>query len=99
MIFIRLRDRLPEPLRISCAICWPYKDIQNFLSRSLSAFATKLTCGPVARAINQLFPEELPNFASWRKALKRIEERFAGQPEALARLRRMGLCRRRPRAR
>ena len=78
--------------------CQP-SDTQKSIYAALQVCHSGAADDPIARAIDQLFPEGLPNFASWRKALKRIEERFAGQPEALAQLRRIGLCRRRPRAR
>lgn len=73
-------------------------DTQKSIYAALQLYHAGEANDPIARAIDQFFPEELPTFASWRKALKRIEERFAGQPEALAQLRRIGLCRRRPRA-
>ncbi|MBS0263105.1 MAG: NACHT domain-containing protein [Planctomycetes bacterium] len=41
-----------------------------------------------------LFKDELPSFEAWKKALKRVEESFNGQPEILDLLRRHGLCRR-----
>jgi energy-coupling factor transporter ATP-binding protein EcfA2 len=50
-----------------------------------------------ARSLDSLFPDGLPQFDSWRKALKRIEDRFAEEVEMLAILRRIGLCRRRRR--
>ena len=35
----------------------------------------------LAQGIGTLFPDGLAKYDSWRKALKRIEEHFAGQPE------------------
>ena len=52
----------------------------------------------VADAIGTLFPDGLPKYDSWRRTLKRIEEHYSGNPEALAQLRLLGLCRRRRKA-
>jgi hypothetical protein len=48
----------------------------------------------VASQLDALFADGLPKFESWRKALKRIEDRFRGNAEMLTLLRRIGLCRR-----
>jgi energy-coupling factor transporter ATP-binding protein EcfA2 len=45
--------------------------------------------------LDALYADGLPLFESWRKTLKRIEDRFAGNADMLALLRRIGLCRRR----
>ncbi len=44
--------------------------------------------------LDALFSDGLPKFETWRKALKRIEDRFRRNAEMLALLRRIGLCRR-----
>ena len=49
----------------------------------------------LAEYLDRLFPDKLPTFDTWRKTLNRIETRFAGQPEMVSYLRRIGLGRRR----
>ena len=44
--------------------------------------------------LGNLFKDELPSFEAWKKALKRVEETFDGQPEILELLRQQGMCRR-----
>jgi hypothetical protein len=52
----------------------------------------------LADAMTTLFPDGLPEYDSWRRTLERIEDHFSEQPEALAQLRLLGLCRRRRKA-
>ena len=47
--------------------------------------------------LRTLYPEAIPSFETWKKALHRIQSQFAAQPAVLAILHRIGLHRRRRR--
>jgi hypothetical protein len=53
------------------------------------------TVDELAEYLENLFPDALPSFDTWRKTLNRIEKRFAAQPDMAEYLRRIGLGRQR----
>lgn len=51
--------------------------------------------GGVPEGLEACFPGRLPSLGTWRRTLTRVVDRFAGQPELLAALQRIGLGKRR----
>jgi hypothetical protein len=77
--------------------CSP-RDSEKSIYAAIQSRLDGTTQDGLARQLDALFAENLPKFDTWRRTLKRIEDRFAGNAEMLALLRRIGLCRRKRKA-
>jgi hypothetical protein len=75
------------------APCRPGDTLESIYSAIQARIAGEIE-DDLARYLANLFPDKFLKFDSWRKTLKRIEKRYAAQPDLIAVLRRIGLCRR-----